>query len=73
MKLSTLDVPFRHLSIRVPWHDGGWGGSVCSAPHLNGACAKLNRIASAKNDDQEKLIAGRSLEELAARINGPAA
>lgn len=64
MKLSTLDVPFRHLSIRVPWHDGGWGGSVCSAPHLNGACAKLNRIASAKNDDQEKLIAGRSLEEL---------
>ena len=64
MKLSALDVPFRHLSIRVPWHDGGWAGSVCRAPHLNGACAKLSRIASAKNDDQEKLIAGRSLEEL---------
>lgn len=64
MKTSALDVPFRHLSIRVPWHDRGWAGLVCQAPHLNGACAKLKGIASVKKDEQERLIAGRSLEEL---------
>jgi hypothetical protein len=31
---------------------------------LNGACAKLNRIAARKNDEDERAIAGRSLEDL---------
>ncbi|WP_439868025.1 AAA family ATPase [Pseudomonas syringae] len=56
--------PLRHLSVRVPWHDSGWAGTVCNAPQLNGACAKLNRIAGSKKDVDEVLIAGRSLEEL---------
>jgi hypothetical protein len=56
--------PLRHLSIRVPWQDAGWTGTVCGAPHLNGACAKLKAIAGAKNDDAERAIAGRSLEDL---------
>src|SRR5688572_28705136 len=56
--------PLRHLSVRVPWQDSGWGGTVCSAPHLNGACAKLKRIAGAKNDEAERLIAGKSFTEL---------
>jgi hypothetical protein len=29
--------PLRHVSVRVPWHDAGWAGVVCSAPALNGA------------------------------------
>src|SRR4051812_19685516 len=57
-------VPLRHLSIRVPWHDAGWSGIVCHAPHLNGACAKLKRISSIKSETAELPIAGKSLEEL---------
>lgn len=56
--------PLRHLSIRVPWHDSGWKGVVCQAPHLNGACAKLKGITSSKNSEKELEIAGRSLEVL---------
>ena len=40
--------PLRHLSIRVPWHDTGWGGHVCTAPRLNGSCLKLKRVAEKK-------------------------
>lgn len=64
MSGDFIEVPLRHISIRVPWHDAGWAGLVCLAPHLNGACTKLKGIASAKNEESEKLIAGRSLEEL---------
>ena len=58
------DYPLRHVSIRVPWHDAGWAGVVCSAPQLNGACAKLKRIAGAKREDIEVALAGKSLDEL---------
>lgn len=61
---SNIECPLRHVSIRVPWHDSEWKGVVCSAPHLNGACAKLKRIADKKKEDQERLIAGKSLNEL---------
>src|SRR5690554_3993618 len=57
--------PLRHLSIRVPWHDSGWKGVVCQAPHLNGACVKLKGIAGSKSDEREGKLAGRSLDELA--------
>ncbi len=30
----------QHLSIRVPWHDAGWKGSVCARPDLNTAEAQ---------------------------------
>lgn len=58
--------PLRHLSIRVPWHDSGWKGVVCQAPHLNGACVKLKGITDKKSDEQECKIAGHSLDDLAA-------
>lgn len=56
--------PLRHVSIRVPWHDSGWTGVVCKTPQLNGACAKLKRIAGHKKDELEIPIAGQSLEQL---------
>lgn len=59
-----MDYPLRHISLRVPWHDSGWAGTVCSAPQLNGACAKLKRIAGAKNDAAEQPRAGQSLHDL---------
>lgn len=63
---TTASFPLRHLSVRVPWHDAGWAGVVCNAPHLNGACVKLKRIAGHKRDEDEKVIAGQSLETLLA-------
>lgn len=59
-----MKFPRRHISIRVPWHDSGWDGTVCKTPHLNGACVKLTRIAAHKDEEQEKLVAGQSLDNL---------
>lgn len=56
--------PLRHLSVRVPWHDTGWNGRVCASPQFNGACTKLKAIAAAKDDANEILLAGKSLEEI---------
>jgi thiopurine S-methyltransferase len=50
------------VSIRVPWHDSGWQGTVCRAPRLNGACAKLKGIAGSKQDELEAALAGKSLD-----------
>ena len=60
--------PLRHISIRVPWHDNGWQGTVCTHPELNGSCLRLPRIsehrASAKKSQCEP-VRGKKLDELA--------
>ena len=61
---QTARYPLRHLSVRVPWHDDGWRGTVCKAPHLNGACTKITRIGREKKDEVEVRIAGQSFENL---------
>ena len=58
------DFPLRHLSIRVPWHDSAWDGRICENPHLNGACAKLTRIAEHKDEEKERHVAGKKLNAL---------
>jgi ATP-dependent exoDNAse (exonuclease V) alpha subunit len=63
--MSTRKYPLRHISIRVPWHDDGWRGTVCQRPDLNGACRKLKRIASKKDDSAELRVAGRLLSDIA--------
>ena len=38
MKMLAPDarrLPVQHLTIRVPWHDGGWAGTVCQRPPEN--------------------------------------
>lgn len=57
-------IPSRHLSVRVPWHDGGWGGTVCSQPRDNGSCLVLQRIHAERIDDEEEQRAGQSWHEL---------
>ncbi len=59
-----MNYPLRHISIRVPWHDTGWDGRVCSAPRLNGACLKLKRISESRNDKAEESVAGCSIKDL---------
>lgn len=56
--------PLRHISIRVPWHDSGWGGTVCRNPKHNTACLKLINIAGSKNEAEEQAVAGQSLEKI---------
>jgi hypothetical protein len=38
----SLNFPLRHISIRVPWHDSGWNGTVCADPAQNTACQLKN-------------------------------
>lgn len=54
----------KHISIRVPWHDSGWDGTVCQEPAQNGACLKLKRIAADRDDDAEQRLRGQSLAVL---------
>ena len=59
-----LTFPLRHISIRVPWHDAKWDGSVCLDPLRNSACLKLNAIAEHKDEDAEAVLVGRRFEDL---------
>lgn len=54
----------KHISIRVPWHDTGWEGRVCSNPRLNGSCLKLKQIGQGRDDTAEEAVAGQSLADL---------
>jgi len=54
----------KHLSIRVPWHDNGWDGSVCNKPLENDSCLRLKRIALTREDEKEEEVAGKSIEEI---------
>jgi hypothetical protein len=58
--------PLRHISIRVPWHDNGWDGSVCKAPRFNTACLKLKSISENKDESGEESVKGLSLTQLVA-------
>ena len=57
-------LPVHHLSIRVPWHDSGWVGTVCNRPATNTACRVLPRIAESKDDAAEASVAGKSFSDL---------
>jgi len=56
--------PLRHLSIRVPWHDNGWNGTICKNPDLNESCLILPRIAEEKDEESEERLKGKSLDNL---------
>src|SRR5215813_522124 len=62
--VSNISYPLRHVSIRVPWHDSGWAGTVCKDPKFNTACLKLKGIAESKREVEEEKIQGKSVEEL---------
>jgi hypothetical protein len=62
--MPVARVPFRHVSLRVPWHDGVWAGGVCNNPRSNAACLMLPHIRESRNDDKEEAVAGRFLPDL---------
>lgn len=57
-------LPFRHLSIRVPWHDAGWNGTVCGEPGNNASCLRLVNIHERRDDAVEVQLRGRRMDEL---------
>ncbi|NPU97346.1 MAG: AAA family ATPase [Candidatus Omnitrophica bacterium] len=56
-----------HITIRVPWHDGGWSGSVCARPSDNTSCLILKRIGEEKSDEAEARCAGQRFDQLDVR------
>jgi len=48
--------PIKHISIRVPWTDSGWDGTVCHAPTLNSSCLILDRVSPKKDDSIEHCL-----------------
>lgn len=59
-------LPAHHVTIRVPWHDSGWDGTVCSRPLDNTSCLILPRIGKGKRDEVETRCAGKRLDEVVA-------
>ena len=56
----------RHLSVRVPWHDAGWDGTVCQNPKGNSSCLAISLIAADRNDELETSDAGAAFSDLPA-------
>lgn len=60
--------PLRHISIRVPWHDNGWDGTVCNQPELNCSCLRLSRISAhrgnSKMANQCGAVRGQRLDQI---------
>jgi len=54
----------KHLSVRVPWHDNGWNGSICRNPKANSACLVLKNCAENRDDDKEEMMSGKSIKDL---------
>lgn len=63
-RASAPSFPLKHISIRIPWHDAGWDGTVCRAPSRNTSCLKLINIAGNKDEAAEEKIAGKSFADL---------
>ena len=61
---SGLSFPINHISVRVPWHDARWNGTVCNDPANNWACLKLPGIAAKKSEASESPLAGRRFIDL---------
>ena len=57
-------LPAHHITIRVPWHDSGWTGTVCARPRENTSCLILPRIGEGKRDEVEAEYAGERLDGL---------
>ncbi len=57
-------LPLHHITIRVPWHDSGWDGTVCKEPAANTSCLALKRIGAEKNDAGEIPCRGKKLADI---------
>lgn len=68
---GARQLPLHHITIRVPWHDNHWSGTVCNKPCNNNACLSLSRIGAIRNDKKEEDLAGRSIRNLPVQDHPP--
>jgi hypothetical protein len=61
---GSRELPLHHVSIRTPWQDIPWTGTVCEDPKANAACLRLRDIHEKRDDEAEQKVAGRSWEDL---------
>lgn len=61
---GSRQLPVHHISIRVPWHDGGWNGTVCKSPQANTSCLVLPRIGEGRHDETESRCCGQKFNSL---------
>lgn len=59
-----MNLPIRHLSIRVPWHDNGWNGTVCTDPANNASCLRLGNIHERRDDGVEVRLRGKGIDKI---------
>lgn len=59
-----MKLPQRHLSIRVPWHDRGWDGTICASAKGNASCLVLREVRESRDDEAEQLDGGKTILEL---------
>lgn len=69
---SVGRLPLRHVSIRVPWHDTRWDGTVCRNAKANAACLVLQKVRESRNDNQEQSLAGKQIDKLDQTTQWPA-
>jgi ATP-dependent exoDNAse (exonuclease V) alpha subunit len=58
------NIPAKHLSVRVPWHDSEWNGKICCNPRENGSCMFLPRIQDGKDIIKEEQLSSKWMHEL---------
>ncbi len=71
MSAGARSLPSHHITIRVPWHDGGWVGTVCDRPLDNSSCLVLPRIGKGRRDEVESRCAGQRLDQLEGTFEPP--
>lgn len=55
---------FKHVSVRVPWHDNNWNGTVCQNPSANASCLVLQNIRAKKDEKKLEEYKGTSIKEM---------
>ena len=71
MEVDVKALPLRHLSVRVPWHDSRWAGTICTSPLENASCLVLPRVRDGRDDDLEVEHAGESWDQIAPHARPP--
>lgn len=51
----------QHLSVRIPWKDNGYYGTVCTKPCFNTSCLRLKNIAEKRVDSFEEELADKPI------------
>ena len=66
-----MELVATNISVRVPWHDAQWNGTVCHDPAANCFCVEYQNIAKYKNVAYEVSVKDKHFFELDP-VNAPA-